>query len=156
MAGGGTDTVGELGTVFEPVAARVFHLGAVGAGCAMKLAVNSMLFGINQALAESLVLAERAGIDRTAAYDVIASSAVAAPVVHYRREIFEFPGERPVTFTIDLARKDLGLVLEMAAQLGVDIPQATVNAGFMDGASADGWGAADMGDVARVLRGEER
>jgi 3-hydroxyisobutyrate dehydrogenase-like beta-hydroxyacid dehydrogenase len=156
MAGGDAGDVADAQPVFDAVSGRVFHLGPVGAGAAMKLAVNSMLFGINQALSESLVLAERAGIDRSAAYDVIASSAVAAPVVHYRREIFEFPGERPVTFTIDLARKDLSLVLDMAGELGTSMPQAEVNAGFMDDASSKGWGDADMGDVARVLRGEVR
>ena len=58
----------------------------------MKLAVNAIVFAINQAVAESLVLAERAGIERSVAYDVFASSAVAAPVVHYRRPVFEAPG----------------------------------------------------------------
>lgn len=154
MAGGEDDVVARVSPVLEVVSQRIFHLGPVGTGTAMKLAVNAMLFGINQALAEALVLAEKSGIDRSLAYDVFASSAVAAPVVHYRRDIFEFPGERPVTFPVRLARKDLALALALAESVDAAMPQAALNAGFMDDAAAAGWDEADMADVARVLRGE--
>ncbi len=84
----------------------------------MKLAVNAVLFAINQAVAESLVLAERAGIARSVAYDVFASSAAAAPVVHYRRAVFEHPETAAVTFPIDLAIKDLDLVIALGSDVG--------------------------------------
>ena len=73
--------------VLRGIADQVIEVGGPGAGAAMKLAVNAVVFAINQAIAEALVLAERAGIERSVAYDVFASSAVAAPVVHYRRPV---------------------------------------------------------------------
>ena len=60
----------------------------------MKLAVNTVIFGLNEAVAEALVLAERNGIDRALAYDVLAASAVGAPIVGYKRAAFVEPGRR--------------------------------------------------------------
>ena len=57
----------------------------------MKLAVNAVIFGLNQAVAEGLVLAERAGIPRDWAYDVLAASAVGAPYLGYKRAAFLEP-----------------------------------------------------------------
>ena len=60
----------------------------------MKLAVNTVIFGLNEALAEGLVLAERAGIERERAYEVLAASAVGAPFVGYKRAAFLDPETR--------------------------------------------------------------
>ena len=78
----------------------------------MKLAVNTVIFGLNGALAEGLVLAELAGIDRALAYDVLAASAVGAPYVGYKRAAFVDPDGTPVAFSLDLAEKDLGLITD--------------------------------------------
>ena len=86
----------------------IFHVGPLGTGAAMKLAVNTVIFGLNEALAEGLVLAEAAGIDRALAYDVIAASAAGAPFVGYKRAAFVDPDATPVAFALDLAAKDLG------------------------------------------------
>ncbi len=73
-------------------------------------------------------------------------------MVKYRRDVFVRPGELPVTFTIDLAVKDLELALELADSVGAPIPQAELNTQVMRDASAAGLGEADMGDVAVYLR----
>jgi 3-hydroxyisobutyrate dehydrogenase/2-hydroxy-3-oxopropionate reductase len=153
MAAGAEAAVDDATPVLRGIADKVVRVGGPGAGAAMKLAVNSVLFSINQAIAESLVLAERAGVERSVAYDVFASSAVAAPVVHYRRAVFEHPESAPVTFTIDLAIKDLDLILALAAEVGARLPQAETNLATMRAAAAAGLGAADMGGVAVHLRG---
>jgi 3-hydroxyisobutyrate dehydrogenase-like beta-hydroxyacid dehydrogenase len=62
-------------------------------GATMKLAVNAVVHGSNQALSEALVLAERAGVDRATAYEVFAAGTVAAPLVHYKRNSFVDPGD---------------------------------------------------------------
>ena len=93
----------------------------------MKLAVNTVIFGLNEAVAEALVLAERAGIDRTVAYDVIATSAVGAPFVGYKRAAFLDPDGTPTAFALDLAAKDLRLITALADAVGAPIPQAAVN-----------------------------
>ena len=90
----------------------------------MKLAVNTVIFGLNEALAEGLVLAEAAGIDRAAAYDVLAASAAGAPYVGYKRAAFLEPEATPVAFALDLAAKDLRLIGELADVVGLTLPQA--------------------------------
>lgn len=152
MAGGSPEDVERAEPLLKSTAANVIRVGGVGAGAAMKLVVNAILFGINQALAESLVLAERAGIDRATAYDVIAASAAGAPVVQYRRPMFEHPRENPPSFTIDLAIKDLRLILGLAERAGSNMPQTQRNLEVMEGASAASRGAEDMAAVAEHLR----
>jgi 3-hydroxyisobutyrate dehydrogenase-like beta-hydroxyacid dehydrogenase len=156
MAGGEQAAVARVRPVLEAVAATVYHLGPVGAGAAMKLAVNSIVYGLTEALAEGLVLAERAGIDRLAAYEVIANSAVAAPVVHYRRAAFERPGEGPVSFRLALGVKDLRLITELAGRVGAPVPQAAINLELLDAAARDGFADADLAGVAEWLRRREQ
>ena len=86
-----------------------------------------MIFGLNEAVAEGLVLAEAAGIDRGLAYGVIAESAVGAPFVGYKRAAFVDPDTTPVAFALDLAEKDLGLIAVLAESLGVPMPQSRTN-----------------------------
>lgn len=152
MAGGDGAAVDRVRPVLEAMGSPVLHVGPLGAGQAMKLAVNTLIYGLNQALSEALVLAERSGIDRHVAYDVFAQSAAAAPVVHYRRPVFERPEEAPVMFTMDLGLKDLRLILELAEQVGAPMPQAEGNMRAMEAAVGAGHGGDDIGGMARFLR----
>jgi 3-hydroxyisobutyrate dehydrogenase len=152
MAAGDERPLTSAMPVLRAIADRVIEVGGPGSGAAMKLAVNAVLFAINQALAESLVLAERAGVERSVAYEVFASSAAAAPVVHYRRAVFEHPETAPVTFPIDLAIKDLALATALGSEVDAPLPQTETNLAAMRAASAAGFGAADMGAIAVYLR----
>jgi 3-hydroxyisobutyrate dehydrogenase/2-hydroxy-3-oxopropionate reductase len=131
-------------------------MGPLGSGAAMKLAVNAVIFGLNEALAEGLVLAEAAGIGRHAAYDVLAASAVGAPYVGYKRAAFLEPATAPVAFALDLAAKDLRLIAELAREVGVPMPQALANLEVIAAASAGGHGERDFSTVAEHLRGSAR
>ncbi len=153
MAAGESAAVDVALPVLEALSPKVTRVGGPGAGAAMKLAVNSVLYAINGAISESLVLAERVGIDRSTAYDVFAASSVAAPVVHYRRAVFEHPEDTPVSFAMKLAVKDLDLALALAADVGAPMPQAETNRAVAADAVAAGLGEADLGQVAVHLRG---
>jgi 3-hydroxyisobutyrate dehydrogenase-like beta-hydroxyacid dehydrogenase len=153
LAAGEEADVDAAEPVLSTMAREVVRVGGPGAGLVMKLAVNTVVYGLSQAVAEGLVLAERAGVDRLTAYRVFADSAVAAPMVHYRRELFERPGEVEPTFTLDLAIKDLRLIEALAASVGAPVPQAVVNRAQLEGASAAGYGSWDMSAVAEHLRG---
>ena len=153
MTAGDPAAAAAAGPVLEAMSARILHVGGPGAGAALKLAVNSALFAIMGAVGESLVLAERAGVPREVAYEVFASSAIAAPVVKYRRAAFETPLETPVSFALDLAVKDLDLTLALAEAVGAPMPQAETNRAVLREASAAGLGEADIGQVAVHLRG---
>ena len=79
MLGGEPSAIARAKPVLDAISTKQFHLGGAGAGAAMKLAVNSAIAVFNEAIAEGLVLAEGAGIEREAAYDVFAGGALAAP-----------------------------------------------------------------------------
>ncbi len=152
MVGGEAADLEHARPVLEAVSKSIFHMGPLGTGAAMKLAVNTVIFGLNGALAEGLVLAEAAGIERSLAYDVIAAGAAGAPYVGYKRAAFLEPEATPVAFSLDLTAKDLGLIQEYAAGLGVAMPQTAVNRALVGEASTGGRGSRDFSSVAAELR----
>jgi 3-hydroxyisobutyrate dehydrogenase-like beta-hydroxyacid dehydrogenase len=79
MAGGPPDIFERARPVLAQLSKAQLYLGPSGAGAAMKLAVNILIAATNQAIAEALTLAGQSGIDQAAAYDTLASSAVASP-----------------------------------------------------------------------------
>ncbi len=152
MAGGADADVELARPALESFADRILLVGPLGSGATMKLAVNTMVFGLNGTLAEALVLAERSGVDRALAYEVFASSVVAAPFVHYKRAAYERPGEVPVAFALDLVAKDLDLAAALADEVGVDVPQLVANRQVVGEAIAAGHGQEDMSALAVHLR----
>jgi 3-hydroxyisobutyrate dehydrogenase-like beta-hydroxyacid dehydrogenase len=152
MVGGDSEDVERARPVLSAYGATIFHLGPLGTGAAMKLAVNTVIFGLNEALAEGLVLAERAGIPRDKAYDVMAVSAIGAPYVGYKRAAFLDPDSTPVAFAVDLAAKDLRLIAELASAVELPLPQASTNLAVIDAVIAAGDGARDFSAVASYLR----
>ncbi len=153
MVGGEASDLERARPVFDALAKRVFHIGPLGTGAAMKLAVNTLIFGLNQSIAEGLVLAREAGIDPERAYDVLAASAAGAPFVGYKRAAFLDPDGTPVAFSVRLAEKDLRLITELGHALGVSMPQARTNLDVLRAADEAGRGEADFSAVAGQLRG---
>ena len=156
MAGGDPSVVQRVRPVLDAVGATVLYLGPSGAGATVKLVVNTVIYGLNQSVSEALVFAEVAGLDRLATYEVFAHSAIAAPFVHYRREAFERPGEVPVAFRVELASKDLRLILDLAGRVGADLPQAQTNLAILEETESSGLRDEDVSAVARYLRGKNR
>lgn len=152
MVGGPADALERLDPVLAPLAARVVRLGDLGAGAAMKLAVNSILHALNVALAEGLVLAERAGLDRETAYDVIAGGAAGAPYLDYKRAAFLDPDGTAVAFALDLVAKDLDLAQALTDEVGGTARQLAVTREVVGDAIAAGFGDADLSAVASYLR----
>lgn len=152
MVGGEAADLERARPVLEVLAKTIFHLGPLGSGAAMKLAVNTVIFGLNGALAEGLVLAEAAGIERGLAYDVIAAGAAGAPYVAYKRAAFVDPEHTPVAFAVELAEKDLTLITAFARGLGLDLPQTAANLGLVQLTREDGPVGVDFSAVAHRLR----
>lgn len=152
MVGGSESAVDRARPVLDALGARTFHLGPVGAGHTMKLAVNALVHAINTAVSESLVLAEKAGVDRAAAYDVFVSGAGGAPFVRYKQAAFLDPESSPVAFALDLVAKDLDLILALADRVGAPMDQARANRSVTAQAVDAGFGPDDMSALARHLR----
>lgn len=153
MVGGDGEVLERVRAVLDALASRVIHVGPRGTGAAAKLAVNDLVHGLNVALAEALVLAERAGIERTVAYDVFASGAGGAPFVHYKRDAYERPEEAAVAFSLDLVAKDLELITALGERVRAPMRQAATSLEIVRGAIANGYGGRDLSAVAVYLRG---
>jgi 3-hydroxyisobutyrate dehydrogenase/2-hydroxy-3-oxopropionate reductase len=152
MVGGEEHDVERVRPILEAMGSKVIRVGGLGSAVAMKLAVNVVVYGLNQALSEGLVLAERAGVARELAYEVLASSAVGAPFVHYRRDAFERPGEIPAAMPMPLAEKDLVLALHLAREVVTPMPQAVMNRELLHAAAESGYAEFDISAIAEYLR----
>jgi 3-hydroxyisobutyrate dehydrogenase-like beta-hydroxyacid dehydrogenase len=152
MVGGDAGPLERARPVLDALAAKVFHVGALGAGATVKLAVNALVHAIDVGLSEALVLAEKAGVDRSAAYDVFAAGAAAAPFVLYKRPAFEDPDNAQLTFTLDLMAKDLDLILSLAGEVGAPMEQAERNRELVERAITAGFSGRDMSAIAEYLR----
>jgi len=159
MVGGEAADLERARPVLDRLAKTVYHVGPLGSGSAMKLAVNAVIFALNNAVSEAMVMAERAGIDRALAHEIIANSAAGAPFVNYKRQSFVEPETAPVGFSLDLATKDLELITAFAHRLGVPVAQAAANATLIGEAAAHVGADRDFSQVAthlRALAGEGR
>ncbi len=152
MAGGDPPHIDQARPVLDALSTRVVHTGARGTGAATKLAVNALVHGLNVALSEALVLAEKAGVDRKIAYEVFASGAGGAPFVHYKREAYENPATAAVGFTLDLVAKDLELITGLADRVGSPMAQAHTTLEIVNRAIEAGMGEKDLSAVAEYLR----
>lgn len=152
MAGGERAAVERVRPVLEAMGSPVLHVGPLGSGQVVKLAVNTLVFGLNEAVAEALVLAERAGVERGRAYQAFLHSAAAAPFVQYKQAAFEDPDGTPPAFTVELAAKDLRLILDLARRVGAPMPQAEQDLRILEEAVASGLGQRDMAGLVGYLR----
>lgn len=154
LVGGDETALARARPALDSFARQVFHLGPLGAGATVKLAVNSIVHALNQAVAEALVLAEKAGVARAKAYEVFANSAAGAPFVHYKQASFLDPEASPVAFSLSLVAKDLDLITSLAESVGVRMDLSrTVRASVGDAVAA-GLGAEDLSALATYLRSQ--
>lgn len=155
MAGCTEDQAAPLRALFDAMGLKTLCLGASGAGAVMKLAVNSMIHGINQNFAEAMTLAEASGIRAETAFDVIEASAACPPMLKYRRPIYLDDSSHDVTFTVSLARKDMEVTVALAEAGGVAIPQGRTTLSKLKQAEAEGYGARDMAAMLAFMRKEK-
>lgn len=152
MAGGEEAAFDRARPVLAAMSKAQLHLGPSGAGAAMKLGLNLIIASTAVSVSEALVLAERAGIEREAAYEVIGSGAVASPFVGYKREAFLDPDGTPTAFALEMMAKDVRLARALGELTGVPLPGAAGSAAAIDLAAASEGGEEDIVRVADALR----
>ncbi len=152
MAGASPDLAPRLSPVFDVMGKQTIWLGGAGKGAAMKLAVNTLIHGLNQTLAEAMTLAEGAGIEPSTAYDVIENSAAAAPMLKYRRALYLDEAAHDVSFTIALAEKDVQLALDLAGATHVAMPQTQATLDILQAASNANFANRDMAAILNFMR----
>jgi 3-hydroxyisobutyrate dehydrogenase len=110
-------------SIFKVIAKKYFYLGPSGSGATMKLVVNSLLGIGMQAIAEAVVLGEKAGLDRNRLLTVLSETAVVAPA-HVGKLERAMKFDYSPQFPLRLMNKDFGLILSLAAAVGAHMPAA--------------------------------
>ena len=127
------------------------HIGENGQGLVLKLAINISLAVQMLAFAEGVLLAERAGIDRKLAVDVMNASAIGSPMLKARLPlILDLPDE--AWFDVGLMQKDIVLALEAARELRVPLPSAAAADEMLTLARAHGHEHHDLAALFQTLR----
>jgi 3-hydroxyisobutyrate dehydrogenase-like beta-hydroxyacid dehydrogenase len=121
LVGGNEEVFRAAKPIFQAIAKQYFLLGGSGSGTAMKLVVNTLLGVGMQAIAEAVVLGEKAGIDRERLLTVLSKTAVIAPA-HVGKLAKAAINDYAQQFPLRLMNKDFQLILEAAAQENVAMP----------------------------------
>jgi len=150
MVGGDAETFERVKPVLEAIGPRVFHLGPNGAAVTMKIAINLSLAVQMLAFSEGVLLAEKTGIGREQAVEVMLASVIASPMVTYRGPfVLEQPDE--AWFDCHMMQKDLNLALELGRELEVPLPTTAVTNELLTAANAMGIGDKDFAVLFDVL-----
>jgi 3-hydroxyisobutyrate dehydrogenase-like beta-hydroxyacid dehydrogenase len=150
MVGGDPAVLERVRPYLEAVGPTITHVGAVGLAKSMKIAVNQGLAVQMLAFSEAVLLAEKAGIDRTRAVEVLLKSVVASPMVKYRGP-FVLGMPREAWFDVDMIQKDLRLALDMARASGVTLPTVALTHELMTAAKGLGLAQYDFAVVFDVI-----
>ena len=151
FVGGEAADVARAKPLLEQLCRRVEHVGPVGAGASMKLAINLPLLVYWQALGEALALCARLGVEPARLMDIFADTSGGANVLKGRGPIIAgvMQGKEPpaVTSDVDLARKDLAAMIEEARSLGFELPVSASALECYERAARDGRGGSDISNV---------
>jgi 3-hydroxyisobutyrate dehydrogenase-like beta-hydroxyacid dehydrogenase len=126
------------------------HIGENGQGLLLKLAINISLAVQMLAFSEGVLLAERGGVPRELAVEVMSESAIGSPLLRGRAPlVLDLPED--AWFDIELAHKDIRLALETGRSEGVPLPSAALADGLFTKASELGYGHRDVAALFEVL-----
>jgi 3-hydroxyisobutyrate dehydrogenase-like beta-hydroxyacid dehydrogenase len=151
LAGGSPEQFRAAEPIFQAIAKQYFLLGGPGSGTAMKLVVNTLLGVGMQAIAEAVVLGERAGLDRARLLEVLSKTALIAPA-HMGKLARAASNDYSPQFPLRLMNKDFELILKAAAQEHVSMP--ATEAAFR--VNAEELANGDEEDFSAVLRRMEK
>lgn len=121
FVGGEQETYQASKPILDVLGTRHFYMGTSGMGATMKLVANALLGLSLQAIAEAMVLGEKAGLERTQLIDVLKETSIVSP---RQKTALENAGRRvyPANFPLPLMVKDFGLILRLASALAVPMP----------------------------------
>jgi 3-hydroxyisobutyrate dehydrogenase-like beta-hydroxyacid dehydrogenase len=143
IVSGARETFEQVEPVIRAIGPTVHLVGDGEQARIVKLALNLMIAGLAQLMSEALVLGETAGVSRAALLEVMAGSAVGAPLVKYKAEPL-LNEDFSATFTTALMEKDIDLVLDAAEEAGVELPLAREMKGHLRGAIDAGYADDDF------------
>ena len=151
FVGGDEADVERARPVLAAMGRTITHVGPIGAGQAVKAVNQVILAGTYLGVAEGIVLAIKAGLDVEQVVGALSGGAAQSWVLANRSGRM-LDNDYPLGFKVSLHRKDLGIALELAAQLGAVLPVSALAAQLETGLIAGGHGDDDMSALARTIR----
>jgi 3-hydroxyisobutyrate dehydrogenase-like beta-hydroxyacid dehydrogenase len=150
MVGGNEETFRRVEPILLDIGPKVTRVGDNGQALLLKIAINLSLHVQMVAFCEGLLLAEKDGIDREVALDVMLGSVIASPMLKYRAPfILDMPDE--AWFNVNMMQKDMLLALEAGRQLDVSMPTTAITNELLTAARAMGLEHNDFAVVYEVL-----
>jgi 3-hydroxyisobutyrate dehydrogenase-like beta-hydroxyacid dehydrogenase len=151
MAAGRRETFEKVKPLFLDIGTKATYVGDNGLALVMKIATNLSLTSHMLAFSEGVLLAEKSGIARETAVEVLTHSAIASPMVQYRGPfVLQMPDE--AWFDCNMMQKDLRLALDLGRELQVPLPTTATCNEFLTAARAMGLGKQDFAVMFEVLR----
>lgn len=151
LIGGEKRVVQKYKYIFDSVANRIVHCGDIGNGVTMKLINNMCVQNICMAVNESLALGVKSKLDLKQIISVFSSTAASNKVMEevYRNSLFI--NDFSLGFSLNLAHKDVGHALKLAADRGVPCPVAAITYQWQSIARSKGLGNKDHSALATVI-----
>jgi 3-hydroxyisobutyrate dehydrogenase-like beta-hydroxyacid dehydrogenase len=150
MVGGRKETFEAIKSLLLDIGPKVTYVGDNGLALSMKIAINLSLAVQMLAFSEGVLLAEKSGIARDVAVDVLTHSAVASPMIQYRGPfVLQQPEE--AWFDVNMMQKDMVLATELGRQLDVPLPTTAVSNEILTAARAMGFAKYDFACMFDVL-----
>jgi 3-hydroxyisobutyrate dehydrogenase-like beta-hydroxyacid dehydrogenase len=150
MVGGRAETFERVKPVLLDLGPKVTHVGENGLALVMKIATNLSLPVQILAFTEGVLLAEKSGIPRETAVDVLIHTVAASPMIQYRGPfVLKMPDE--AWFNVNMMQKDMQLALELGRQVDVPLPTASIANEFLTAARAMGLAEQDFAIIFKVL-----
>jgi 3-hydroxyisobutyrate dehydrogenase-like beta-hydroxyacid dehydrogenase len=150
MVGGDEAAFEKVRPILLDIGPKVTRVGENGLAVTMKIATNLSLAVQMLAFSEAVLLAEKSGIRREVAVDVLLNSVIASPMVKYRGPfVLEMPNE--AWFSANMMQKDLNLALELGRQVDVPTPTTAVTNEFLTAARGMGLAEKDFAILFEVL-----
>jgi 3-hydroxyisobutyrate dehydrogenase-like beta-hydroxyacid dehydrogenase len=150
MVGGRPETFEKIKPLLLDIGPKATHVGDNGLAVSMKIATNLSLVVQMLAFSEAVLLAEKSGIPRKTAVEVLTNSVIASPMVQYRGPmVLQMPDE--AWFDMKMMQKDTSLALEMGRRLAVPLPTTSVANEFLTAARGMGLTEKDFAAIFQVL-----
>jgi 3-hydroxyisobutyrate dehydrogenase-like beta-hydroxyacid dehydrogenase len=150
MVGGRRETFEKVKPILQDIGPKVTYVGDNGLALVMKIAVNLSLAVQMMSFSEGVLLAEKSGISRETAVDVLTHSAIASPMIQYRGPfVLKQPPE--AWFDCNMMQKDMLLAMELGRSLNVPVPTTAVSNEFLTAAKGMGWEKLDFACMFDVL-----
>jgi 3-hydroxyisobutyrate dehydrogenase len=151
MVGGDEADVAKAMPVLSAMGKTITHVGPIGSGQITKAINQIVIAGTYLAVAEGMVLATKAGLNAFKVVEAIQGGAAGSWVLSMRAANM-IKNEYPLGFRVRLHRKDLGIALEAAKEMGVFMPCAALVEQIEHGLLALGFGDEDVSAIARNVR----